>query len=144
MSNLILPAIAAVIFNERGEILLQKRGDTKKWCIICGHVEFGETVENAVVREIKEELNCSSEIVRLIGIYSNPVSQTYYYPERSVQYITTYFEVKLTSEIDLDYTNEETTELQYVDPDNLPENMAQLNENWLKDALCSNNNIYLR
>lgn len=116
MNNLILPAVAAIIFNDSGEILLQRRRDTNNWCIICGHVEYGETIENTIFREIKEELNCDAEIVRLIGIYSNPISQTYHYPERNIQYVTSYFEVKLTSEVNLHYTNEETAELKYFHP----------------------------
>ena len=142
--NHILPAIAAIIFNEKGEILLQKRRDTNQWCVLSGHVEFGETVENAALREIWEETRCNAEIIRLIGIYSTPHSQTYHYPDRNVQYITSYFEVRLTSDIDLNYTNEETAGLKYFNPDHLPEEMAQLNENWLHDALNKNNIPYLR
>jgi len=44
----ILPAVAAAIFNDKGEILLQKRKDVSQWCIISGHVEFGETIEAAI------------------------------------------------------------------------------------------------
>jgi 8-oxo-dGTP pyrophosphatase MutT (NUDIX family) len=55
----ILPAVAAVIFNDNGEVLLQKRKDVNKWCIISGHVEFGETIEAAILREIEEETNTS-------------------------------------------------------------------------------------
>jgi 8-oxo-dGTP diphosphatase len=84
----ILPAVAAVIFNDNGEVLLQKRKDVNKWCIISGHVEFGETIEAAILREIEEETNTKANIVRLIGVYSSPSSQTYNYNDRTVQYIT--------------------------------------------------------
>lgn len=144
MNNQILPAVAAIIFNENGEILLQRRRDTNNWCIICGHVEYGETIENTIIREIREELNCTAEIVGLIGIYSNPISQTYHYPNRNIQYVTSYFKVKLTSDIDLHFTNEETVELKYFNIQKLPENMAQLNENWLNDALQHNGQPYIR
>lgn len=36
-----------------------------------GHVEYGETVENAIKREMKEELGISVKIKKLIGVYSN-------------------------------------------------------------------------
>ncbi len=143
-SNYILPAIAVIIFNENGEILLQRRRDTGKWCIICGHVEYGETVDNAVLREIKEETGCNAEIVRFIGIYSHPASQTYYYADKSVQYITTYFEAKLTAPIDLTFTNDETMQLNYFLPDKLPHDMGMLNENWLNDALHKKELPYIR
>lgn len=143
-TNYILPAIAVIIFNEKGDILLQKRRDTGQWCIICGHVEYGETVENTVLREIREETGCEADIVRLIGIYSSPESQTYFYSDRNVQYITSYFEAKLISEINLDFTNEETKKLKFFSPDELPEDMAQLNENWLQDALSGNKIPFIR
>jgi len=98
-SKQILPAVAAAIFNDNGEILLQKRKDVNKWCIISGHVEFGETIENAILREIEEETNVKATIVRLIGVYSSPGSQTYFYRNKTVQYITSYFEAKLTETI---------------------------------------------
>jgi 8-oxo-dGTP diphosphatase len=56
--------IAAIIFeNDRSEILLYLRDNKpgipfpKHWDLIGGHVEEGETPEEALVREVKEELN---------------------------------------------------------------------------------------
>lgn len=37
-----------------------------------GFVEIGETTENAVLRELKEETGLSAEIVKLLGVYSDP------------------------------------------------------------------------
>lgn len=56
--------IAAIILeNDKGELLLYKR-DNKQgipfpqhWDLIGGHIEDGETPEEALVREVKEELN---------------------------------------------------------------------------------------
>lgn len=56
--------IAAIILeNDKGELLLYKR-DNKPyipfpgyWDLIGGHVENGETPEEALVREVKEELD---------------------------------------------------------------------------------------
>ncbi len=131
----ILPAVAAAIFNDKGEVLLQKRKDVNKWCIISGHVEFGETIEAAILREIEEETNTKANIVRFIGIYSSPSSQTYIYQERTVQYITSYFEAKLTNPININFSNNETQELRFFNPENLPNDFALINANWLTDAL---------
>ncbi|MBQ2835918.1 MAG: NUDIX domain-containing protein [Clostridia bacterium] len=55
-------AIYGFIFNEKGEVLLQKRSKTKKlwpglWDITAGgHVLAGEFGEQALIREVKEEL----------------------------------------------------------------------------------------
>jgi 8-oxo-dGTP diphosphatase len=131
----ILPAVAAAIFNDKGEILLQKRKDVNKWCLISGHIEFGETVEDAVLREIEEETNTRAAITRFIGIYSSPASQTYNYSDRTVQYITSYFEAKLTGAISPGFSNNETQELRFFRPDNIPADLALMNTYWLSDAL---------
>ena len=56
--------IAAIILeNDKGEFLLALRDDKawipfpNHWDLIGGHVEDGETPEEALVREVKEELN---------------------------------------------------------------------------------------
>lgn len=140
----ILPAVAVAIFNEKGEILLQKRKDVNKWCVISGHVEFGETVEHAVLREIKEETDSAASIIRFIGVYSSPESQTYSYQDRTVQYITSYFEAKLSEDIPAGFSNNETQELKFFHPDRIPDDLALINEHWLSDALEQNNGIFIR
>ena len=140
----ILPAVAAAIFNDKGEVLLQKRKDVNKWCIISGHVEFGETIEAAILREIEEETNIKANIVRFIGVYSSPSSQTYNYDDRTVQYITSYFEAKLTNAISPTFSNNETQELKFFNPDNLPNDFALINSNWLTDALNKEETVFVR
>lgn len=140
----ILPAVAVAIFNEKGEILLQKRKDVNKWCVISGHVEFGETVEHAVLREIKEETDATASIVRFIGVYSSPESQTYSYQGRTVQYITSYFEARLSEDIPLGFSNNETQELKFFHPDGIPDDLALINEHWLSDALERDKGIFIR
>ena len=142
--NQILPAVAVVIFNDKGEVLLQKRRDVNKWCIISGHVEFGETIEAAILREIEEETNTKANIVRFIGVYSSPRSQTYNYKDRTVQYITSYFEAKLTTTINLNFTNNETQELRFFKTDKVPNDLALINPHWLTDALNRNETVFVR
>lgn len=60
--QLILPAVAAIVFDNKGRILLQKRRDVGQWGLIGGHVEFGETVEQAIYREIQEETDLSIRV----------------------------------------------------------------------------------
>lgn len=111
VTKFILPAVTVAIFNSKSEILLQKRKDINKWCVISGHVEFGETVGNAVIREIKEATNVTAGIIRFMGIYSSPDLQTYSYTNQIIQYKALYFEAKLTGAISLNYSNKEKEEL---------------------------------
>lgn len=140
----ILPAIAVIIFNDSGEILLQRRKDVDRWCILSGHVEFGETITEAVQREVLEETGAHAQIVRFIGLYSSPESQTYFYKERTVQYVTAYFEARFTEPVDLAYSNNETKELRFFSTENLPGELAQINADWLHDALDTMHAPFLR
>ncbi len=66
-------ADAAVI--ERGRVLLVKRGEPPfrgMWALPGGHVEHNERVEDAAVREAREETGLEVEPVRLVGVYSKP------------------------------------------------------------------------
>jgi 8-oxo-dGTP diphosphatase len=140
----ILPAVSAVIFNERQEILLQKRADTGKWCIISGHVEFGETVQQAMLREVLEETGTRSEIARLIGVYSTPQYSTYHYPDRVVQYVVTFFEVRLLDVIPEGLSNNESEAFAYFAKHKLPSNLDLVNPNWLADALDPQAGVFIR
>ena len=42
------------------------------WTLPGGHVEYGETVEKAIKREMKEELGSNIKIKKIIGVYSDP------------------------------------------------------------------------
>jgi 8-oxo-dGTP diphosphatase len=140
----ILPAVAAAIFNEKGEVLLQKRKDVNKWCIISGHVEFGETVEAAMLREIEEEINQKASIVRFIGVYSSPESQTYFYSDKTVQYVTSYFEARLLGDIPDNFSNNETQELKFFPTESIPDEMAMINPHWLSDAMNKDDRVFIR
>jgi 8-oxo-dGTP diphosphatase len=144
MKKEILPAVSAIILNEDLEILMQRRMDTKKWCIISGHVEFGESVEEAMTREILEETNLQSEVVRLIGVYSSPTYTTYFYPDRIVQYVVTYFEVKLKDKIMPGLTNSESVEFAYFPLDRIPTEIDLINPFWLTDALDVTAKAFIR
>jgi len=65
-------AVNAVVLNAQGEALLAKRTDNGLWCIPGGHVDLGETLEAAVLRELLEEAGLRAKVLRLVGIYSDP------------------------------------------------------------------------
>jgi len=65
--------VGAAIFDKQGRLFLTLRGSAAKnergkWEIPGGAVEFGETFEQAIKREIKEELDIEIEVVELLDI----------------------------------------------------------------------------
>jgi 8-oxo-dGTP diphosphatase len=58
-----------------GKILLVKRKKepfSNYWALPGGYVDWNETVEKAVLREVKEETGLDGKIGKLVGIYSEP------------------------------------------------------------------------
>ena len=131
----IRPGIAVIIFNEQGDILLQKRADVEQWGIPSGHVEPGETVMDAAVREVQEETGLQVKIIRLIGVYSEPDSQVFRYPDgRVTHFVTCCFQAEVIGGT-LDASSPETLSLEYFPCNRLPENILKMHPLWLADAL---------
>lgn len=65
-------AVAGLFYDARGRVLLvntERRG----WECPGGQVECGEDLEEALVREAREETGCEVRVERLAGVYTNPV-----------------------------------------------------------------------
>ncbi len=69
--NSLVVAVSAVVTNDVGEILLHKRSDNELWSVPGGAMELGESISQAVTREVKEETGFDVEPERLVGIYSD-------------------------------------------------------------------------
>ena len=68
------PTVDGIII-EDNEILLIERSNPPfkgEYALPGGFVEYNEKVEDAVVREIEEETGLKTEIMSLVGVYSDP------------------------------------------------------------------------
>lgn len=133
--NKIVPSVAAVIFDEAGRVLLQQRGDNGYWGLPGGSVELGETVAEAVLREVAEETGYTVEIVRLVGVYSDPRHTVARYADgNAVQYVSSLFECRIIGGSPT--LCDETLALAWFAPDALPADFVPNHRPRLADALA--------
>jgi nucleoside triphosphatase len=61
------PTVGALIVNKEGKILLTKSHKWfDKYTLPGGHIEVGETMREAVIREVKEEVGLDVEVVEML------------------------------------------------------------------------------
>lgn len=83
MSNNYRKITAGIIIKDRKILSLQRASvssrSPKRWEFVGGHVEEGETFEEALIREIKEELDCNAKIIELVvdNVYGKPGKETH-------------------------------------------------------------------
>lgn len=78
-----LQIVIAVVFDESGKVLVQKRALTKSTCPgdldhTCGAIKSGETPEEATTREALEETGLKFEDLKIIGQKLNGYSRYRY------------------------------------------------------------------
>lgn len=119
-----------------GEILLIQRADNSHWGLPGGHVEPGESVAQATVREVLEETGWAIELGRLIGVYSDPAFQTVESSsgERS-QFINLCFEAWVIGEGGQPITPEETLDSGFFALDALPQPFVPIHTIRIEDAV---------
>ncbi len=112
---------AAIIVNDKGQILLQSRADRNKWGLPGGCQELGERFQDTIIREIKEETNLDvlEDDLELIDIVSGS-SRRNDYPNGDVVINNTalYCVRNYSGELKWD---SESKNMKFFDLDNLPE-----------------------
>ncbi len=113
---------AAIILNEKNQVLLQRRADRDVWGLPGGCQELGERFQDTIIREVKEETNLDvlEEDLKLIDIVSGSTRRNSY-PNGDVVINNTalYCIKKYTGEIKWD---SESKEMMFFDFSNLPNN----------------------
>ena len=67
-----LLTVDAIIETNGGIVLIKRKNPPLGWAIPGGFVDYGETIESAVVREAKEETSLDISLVRQFHTYSAP------------------------------------------------------------------------
>jgi ADP-ribose pyrophosphatase YjhB (NUDIX family) len=131
-------SVSAVVWREASagrELLLMRRSDNGHWGLPGGYVEKGESVAEAVAREVFEETGVMIAVGRLIGIYSDPKRQVIEYaPDRRVHAVNLCFEASAVGQGEAT-TPDETLELGYFAPEALPAPFVPIHTIRIEDAV---------
>ena len=116
---LFLPGVSAVVFDDRGRVLLGRRSDNGMWAVIGGIVEPGEQPADCAVREVYEEtaVRCVPERILLVETLRKPVV----YPNGDTcQYMDVAFRCRAVGG-EARVNDDESTDVGWFEVDDLPE-----------------------
>jgi ADP-ribose pyrophosphatase YjhB (NUDIX family) len=121
-----LLTVDCIIEKDDKVLLINRENHPLGYALPGGYVDYGESVEQAVIREIKEETNLDIVKPKLFGVYSDP--------ERDPRghTVTIVFHVKTT---ETPIADDDAKDLGFFDLDNLPEPIAFDHAKILKDYI---------
>ena len=68
-----IPTVDIIIeIDSKGIVLIKRKNPPYGWAIPGGFVDYGESLEEAAVREAKEETNLEVKLIRQFHTYSDP------------------------------------------------------------------------
>lgn len=112
--NSLVVATSAVVTDDHGRILLQRRADSGNWALPGGGMEMTESLTGSVIREVKEETGYDIEVTGLVGTYTDP------------RHIIAYTDGEVRRQFNICYTaritggelaiSDESAEIRFVDP----------------------------
>lgn len=137
---IILHFSGACIVNNKNEILLQKRSQTENvWGLPGGAVELGESIEEAAIREVKEETGLDIKVDYLIGVYSKYFTE--YSNGDKAQSICYCFKADITGG-SLAIDGSETFDLQFFDKQALPPLFVKQHADVIHDFFAYKKGVY--
>lgn len=128
--KVILVFAGGCVFNDRGEILLQQRGDSNRWGFPGGAVELGETPEMAAIREFKEETGLDVKISELFGVYTD-TDMRYPNGDQAQSISITYILEIIGGQLTMDQV--ETVGLRFFPLNETPELFCKQHQDFLND-----------
>ena len=129
---LILNASAGILLNDQRQVLLNLRTDTHNWSLPGGYLEYGESFEQALLREYREDSGLSVTIDRSLGLFDQGFTT---YPNGDqAQVISQLYLVRHTGGRPLDHPTDETLGLRYFAATALPPLLNQQTADMLASA----------
>jgi 8-oxo-dGTP diphosphatase len=122
------------VIERDGQYLLARRADIGWWNLPGGGLEYDETPEDGLVREVREEIGAEIEVARLVGVYSKPQKR---------EIVLTYL-CHLVPTSPAPGSSEETAEVAWFVPDDLPDSLLPKHRQRLADAALGRPEAILR
>ena len=110
-----VPTVDIIIRVKGGIILIERKNPPFGWALPGGFVDYGESLEQAAVREAKEETSLDVNIIRQFHTYSDPSR------DERLHTITTVFIAESDGKPE---AADDAKNIGIFDPHALPENMA--------------------
>lgn len=115
--NSLVVAASAVVTDDQGRILLQRRRDNGLWALPGGGMEMTDSLPGTAVREVKEETGLNVEITGLVGTYTDPHHIIAYADGEVRRQFNVCFTARVTSgKLAI---SDESTEMKFVAPADL-------------------------
>jgi len=126
--------VGAIIVDDHGKLFLAKRGPAAKnergcWEFPGGSVEYGETLKDALVREIREEYGVDIAIGELLDIVDHIL------PDEHQHWVSPTYVCQLKSGIPVILENEKCSEIGWFDPHGVPHPLSIITRENLRHYL---------
>lgn len=131
-TKLIVPGGAGLIRDDRGRVLLQKRSDFGLWGLPGGGMDLGETIQDTVRREVREEVGLDVEPLGLIALQTDPRLELVFPNGDEMQAFGALFECRIAGGA-LQRQESEVLELGWFAATELP-SMTRLAARWIEDG----------
>jgi 8-oxo-dGTP pyrophosphatase MutT (NUDIX family) len=135
---------SAVLLDEAGNrVLLTRRSDNEMWCLPGGRVDAGESITEAIEREVFEETGLRVRVMRLTGVYSDP-DQLIVYPDGNQVHmiVLTFLVERLSGKMSL---SSETTDIRFFPVEEAVRmNLFHDHAGQLRDALAGQEAAFVR
>ena len=120
-----IPTVDIIIeIESKGIVLIKRKNPPYGWAIPGGFVDYGESLEQAAVREAKEETNLDVKLIRQFHAYSDPIRDPRHHS------ISTVYVAKAKG---LPKAKDDAIDIGIFTESNLPEKIAFDHRSILKD-----------